>query len=620
MAERTRATSRFFPFPLAHATPSAPDRTIRPGELPIQSREPPARSVGGLLESLLAQGLAEPVIQVPPATERVDEADRIEARLRALAAQESPAFLRAGGAVLRGRMAPTYSDGPYPLRFVFGQPIPDGPFELDVEGYNSIYRFEVRRFVRVGDQVAVPAPDHLLRLQHRRVRRAVTPAGFTAAFRHPVLPELEIRRSVRDVSRNGLCFEIRPDQDILAPGLKIRDLVVTTPAGATLQFDATVRILHPPRDGRGAAAGVRLTPSSAGDAARWEQLVGGLLNPATQLGATWSEDSWDLYTASGYFSLSGKSQPHFALLKAPFATATRKVDAAPELGCQVSWPSDRGIEASISLLKIYTHTWFGFQMAKLPGNPLDGTPGRNLLRDIHLRAYEHAQADPDLKWVMGLVQESAKWSKLVHHDLPARYVDSGLACLHPFHALEIDTLDVRAQRPRGVEVGAPTEEELGLFLEHVARNRPWAYREALDLVPDRLALGHLRDRWSGAGLTRERDLLVLRRDGRPLAMALVESADQGLHLFNLLDVVRLYALAPDGVDAFSPLLDAASAWFRARGRSAFTCLLEDGSPRCAAGLSVRDLGRGSLTLLSEELLPNLLEHVHEVTAPRLPRG
>jgi hypothetical protein len=45
-----------------------------------------------------------------------------------------------------------------------------------------------------------------------------------------------------------------------------------------------------------------------------------------------------------------------------------------------------------------------------------------------------------------------------------------------------------------------------------------------------------------------------------------------------------------------------------------------GSPDCAAGLPVRDLGRGFTTLLSVELLPSFMEHVHEVTAPRLPKG
>lgn len=616
MAERPRPAG----LPFAFGASLSPGRHVGDTLPALQGREPPTRSIGGILQELLAQGLAAPIVHEPPSIEPIDDVARVEARMRALAAQEAPAFVRTKGGLVRGRLAATFADGAFPLQVVLPQPTPEVPFELDVEGYNSVYRFPVTRVVRMGDRVAVPLPPRLVRIQHRKNRRAAAPPGFVASFHHPALPELHVRRPVRDVSRNGLCFEIRLDQDILAPGLKIRDLVVTTPSGAMLQFDAMVRILHPPHDGRGAAAGVRLTPTTAQDAARWEQIVGDLLNPATQLGATWSEDSWALYAASGYFSLSGKSGPHFAALKAPFAAVTRKVDAAPEIGCQVGWPSERGLEASLSLLKIYTHTWFGFQMAKLPGNPLDGTLGRYVLRDIHLRAYEHAQADPDLRWTMALVQESARWSKLVHQDLPERYVDTGLACVHPFHALEIDTTAPRARAPRDLVVGPATAEEQGLLLDHLARNRPWVYREALDLVPDRLSLGKVRRTWAGAGLTREREVLVARRDGRPLAAALVESADEGLHLFNLLDTARLYALAPEGLDAFGALLAAASGWYRGRARSAFTCLLEDGSARCAADLPVRDLGKGVLTLLSVELLPRFLEHVHEVTAPRLPKG
>lgn len=617
MAERTRAVSRFFPFPLPFRSSERVARPTPP--TPSADVGPAPRSVGGLLEQLLARGLAEPIATQPPVTEVVAGPERVEARLRALAAREAPAFVRTGSALLRGRLVASFADGPYPLRVALGVAAPEAPFVLEIEGYDSLHRFEVRRAVRIGEHVAVAVPEAIAQVRHRRARRAPAPAGFVATFRHPAFPDHVIRRPLLDLARGGICTELRPELDLLVPGLKIRDLVVTTPTGATLCFDASVRVLHPPRDGRPPGVGLQLTPSSAADARRWDQIVGDVLNPATQLGATWSEHSWELFGESGYFSLSGKSQAHFGALKVPFATAVRKIDAAPALGCQVSWPSERGIEASLSMLKPYTHTWFGFQMAKRPGDPTDGTPGKDVLRDIHLRAYEHAAADPALRWVWGVVQASAKWSKLVHQDLPQRYVDDGMACILPFHAVEVDAIARAAEVP-GLELGPATAADEARLLDHVARNRPWVYREAFDLVPERFALGSIREAWSGAGLTRERALLVARRDGVAVAAALVESADPGLHLFNLLDVVRLFALAPGGEDSFRPLVGAAAAWYRARGRTGFTCLLEEGDPACLDGLPARPLGQAYHTLLAAELVPSLLEHVHEVTAPKLARA
>jgi hypothetical protein len=219
---------------------------------------------------------------------------------------------------------------------------------------------------------------------------------------------------------------------------------------------------------------------------------------------------------------------------------------------------------------------------------------------------------------MGLVQASARWSKLVHYDLPLRHADSGLAAIVDFHALELD-VPTRVP-PADANVGLATPSERDAFLEALAPRRPWAYREALDLVPERFALRTLTEQWASAGLRRERDLLVARQAGRLIAVATVESADPGMHLFNLLDVTRLYAVATLGEAAFPALLDAAAAWFRARGRTSFTCLLEEGSPSCAARFGQRDLGPGSITLLSTELLPSFFEHVSEVTAPRLARS
>jgi hypothetical protein len=544
----------------------------------------------------------------------------IEARIRSLVSQRAPAIFRGATGTLHGNAIPLLTDGAFPLQVAFRGAAPEAPFELELLGYNSLYRFSVSRALRMGDRVAVPLPERLVRLQHRKSRRAEAPPGFSVSFNHPVLPELFVHRAIRDVSRNGLCFETRVEQDMVCAGLRLRDVTVTTPTGNTLRFDAEVRIVFPPRDGRGPGCGVRLTPATELDASRWNQVVGGVLNPTTRLGATWSEDSWDLYASSGYFSLSGKSGPHFATLKARFASVTRKLDAAPGIGCQVVWPSERGIEASLSLLKVYQHTWFGYQMAKLPGTPSNATTGRQVLRDIHLRAYEHAQADPNLRWTMALVQSSARWSKLVHFDLPQRYTDSGMAAVLDFHAFELEIPDRLPAPGDTAALGTASLAEVGQVLEALQWRRPWVYREALDLVPERFDLAEVRGGWSAAGLHRERALLVTRQGGRVTAAALLEAADPGLHLFNLLDVTRLYAITPSGGNAFSALLEAAAAWYRERGRTVFTCLLEEGSIPNSGRLSPRDLGRGSLTLLSTELLPSFLEHVTEVTAPRLPRN
>jgi len=234
MAEHTWPASRFFgfAFPFGGGRRAPTPEHPRPAE-PLLGREAPARGVGGLLEGLLADVGATALITAPPTTEVITDIERIEGRLRALAAEESLTLLRAGGApVVRGRLVPGLADGPYPLQVRFEQAVPETPFQLDIQRYNALYRFEVARVMRVGDRIAVPMPARVMRVQHRATRRKVAPPGFTVTYRHPALPELEVERRVLDLSRKGLGVELRPGFTCLledgspdcAAGLPVRDL------------------------------------------------------------------------------------------------------------------------------------------------------------------------------------------------------------------------------------------------------------------------------------------------------------------------------------------------------------------------------------------------------------
>jgi hypothetical protein len=73
-------------------------------------------------------------------------------------------------------------------------------------------------------------------------------------------------------------------------------------------------------------------------------------------------------------------------------------------------------------------------------------------------------------------------------------------------------------------------------------------------------------------------------------------------------------LAPDGRATFGALLDAARVWFSERGRPAFVYLAEDDPPAELGLLSAQDMGSADATVTPTELLPDLLEHMWEVTA------
>lgn len=575
-----------------------------------------ARTLAVALRSMLRSGMVEPPATSAAISEKITDPQRIEAILRSLWANEATVLLRVDqGVVRRASLAQVTRDTDFPVVVVVGGMEPVVPFAVDVMGYNSVFRFPVTHLRPVGPGlVAIPLPPALEQRRSRWARRVAAPDGARIRFQHPLWPEVTVERPLRDVSSLGLSFEADSGADLLCPGLQVGAAEIIGLDERPFVVPAEVRLVF--EGGDDEACGVRITLPADDESLRWSERIGRLLNPRTQMGAAWSEDSWDLYEQSGYFHLSGKSAPHFALLKPSFATVSRKLDAAPWVGAQVVWPSERGIECSISLLRAYSGSIFGFQVARRPDDAPDGTAGLTVLRETHLRTYEHMLRYPQVDWLIGFVQTAARWSRLVHHDVPERYIRSGKAAITGFRALEIDPTLALPRGARGPAIVRATDQDLDRLATLVALTRPAPYCESLDLVRDRLDLSAVRTLWSAAGLRREREVFVARGGGAPLAAGVFESADPGLHLFGLFDSVRLYPLAVGGERAYPALAREAVRWYRERERRQFVVLLE-GEPS-DLGLPFRDLGGAWLTVMSAELVPNMLEFIHEITAPRKP--
>jgi hypothetical protein len=138
--------------------------------------------------------------------------------------------------------------------------------------------------------------------------------------------------------------------------------------------------------------------------------------------------------------LSGKQPDEFGPAAEAVDHARARLGDVADLGCQVVWETPGGLPfATLHLQQAYAQTWMSFQLAKRRGGAQDGTPGRAVLRELHLRGYEHATVDPQLRWFVGYVQDSCSWSGMVHHGFPARHQLSGEAACVPLHAYEIAT-------------------------------------------------------------------------------------------------------------------------------------------------------------------------------------
>ncbi|AUX46132.1 hypothetical protein SOCE26_076370 [Sorangium cellulosum] len=490
---------------------------------------------------------------------------------------------------------------------------------VEIAGHNSVFRFSTRaEQVRPGEIVS-PLPERMERLRKSLQQRGVE-VELTARFLHPHwlhLPPVEAE--VVDVSFSGLRLALGPGQPPLQPRLK---LALELPDGddGVIHLQGEVRSVSHVDDAPAQLCSVHVVASRREDERRWLRLVSRILHATTYGGTVWQAELWELFNLSGYFNLSGRRPEHFESIKPSFLTMAQRAAEVPHLLYNVACLSEHGIEGNFSIMKPYQSTWMLHQLAKKPRST-SNLSSRQVLRDIFTRCFEHAQADPECRWVIIYAEAHVPWSERSFFEFARQHERTGQVLSLPFRLLGVDAPDpVREAAWSGApfEIGEATAQEQSELLEHLQQTSPRMYTEALDLVPDRFAMGPCIERWRSAGLERDRALLVARQDGEPVAAAVLELGELGTNLFRLLDSVRLVPLRPGGDAAFSALLDAACAWFQRHDRTSFVHFGERGHLTYTGQASLNDLGEGRLWIIAMDLVPEFMEHIYRLTMPKQP--
>ena len=592
-------------------------------ELSLRLVAPPL-ALGRRIVSML-EGLREKGQLVAPSTrpiwkEQITRVDRVSRIFEALTARHCQGVARAkeGDVALVAAFYDKY-DGRVAWD-VAGSP-PPVPFVLEVFGFSSVLHFVVEEVEWEDGLWVAPLPRELVRYRHRWLRRAPTNGGCEVRFTHPLWSQVRVDRELLDISYEGLSFLTEPGEDLLYPGLKVPELEVGLPGLEPVRLRAEVRNIN--RIAQGRRCGMSITPLSDEDELRWQLLVEEQSHPNTRVRGEWSRGTWELFERSGYFRLSGKTPADFLKLEAEYREAHERLEGRTRLGYRVVRPMADGetVEASLSWLKPYSGSWLAHQLARQqPRAEGPRSTAREALRDVYLRGFEPAQMDPQVKWFLAYCEANVRWVRFTAFDFAEWYQHTGKACMVPFRFMEGDTH--REWRvPAGWRLGTPTHEERAALFARLEQTRPEAYREALDLVPERLELTEIKRQWSEAKLTRERELLVARKDGRALAVGILETAHPGINLFHVLDGIRIVSLVdeslPEAQEAMGALLAGAADWYRERGRDVFVHYVETEHVEYAERAMLADLGEGRIWILSTQLLPDFIEHLCEATTPRV---
>lgn len=491
------------------------------------------------------------------------------------------------------------------------------PCEAEVAGYSSVYRMRLQEGTWEEDQLRTPLPECLVRIRHRLHRRVPPPPATRLHL--PIHSRLGQEREVLDVSFSGLGVRLLPG-DRLGPGRVLQASVLVTEDEQPIHLRVEVRHVSVTAEGA-SVCGLRVEPLTRLDMERWRELVTCSLCPATRTDGSLVEPLWQLFIDSGYFALAGHSAAWFEDQRASFLELGRHAAHLPHLMCLTAWPSARGVEATLATLKPYRSMWLVHQLAKRQGSTSSPVPTGRILRDLYVRTVEHAQGDPGFRWLGAYIEGTVPFIHRAHSGFAQRMAGTGRTLLLPVRMVDISCAEPGKALSADMTLGPAAPGERVLLASEIARLRPASYIEALDLSLEALDLEAAAGAWREAGLERERHILVARRQGRPLAAAVLEVGQRGANPFHLLDAMRLFPLAPEGWEASQALLDAARRWYASRGRDAFLLLQEDGIGSHAPSISPGDAHSGAqpyLWLISAELVPEFLEHIHMQTAGRLP--
>ena len=140
----------------------------------------------------------------------------------------------------------------------------------------------------------------------------------------------------------------------------------------------------------------------------------------------------------------------------------------------------------------------------------------------------------------------------------------------------------------------------------------------MDLERHSLKMERNKRLWKGHRLERDRAIFVARKDGVAQAAAVIEMAADGVHVFQLLNLVRLYPLVEGGEAAYADLLEEVRNWFDEYEKERFVVYVEDGTvleeelaDQCI------NLGKADMLFCAADRIPELLENIYQIAAPKL---
>jgi hypothetical protein len=409
--------------------------------------------------------------------------------------------------------------------------------------------------------------------------------------------------AVVDVSTGGLSFLLDADSELPKPGDVFQDCVVSWRRGSSLRLEA--QVAHVTRQGAKVRVGVRLS----GEAAvvdEWRVLIEELLFADTSRGKADSELLWSAYAASGYLQLGGKDSESFGGQQPAFRRAQALLAQAPQVGAIFSAGRVDCPEAYVHQMQGWPRAWLLLHLCRRREGRTLRTSDDSILLSLYDHCYGFILAH-EAEWLVTYTHAGdTAFSHRVHCEYAGTLAPE-LGCVLPFEAVEVS--GVSGELAEDASVSPARSGDLVVIRHALVEQLPAPYLQAMGLSDDDLGLGSMGRLWAGSGLARSRQILVARRRGRVVAAAILDLASAGLHLYGLLDKVRLVAVEAGGRDYFNALLRVSYSCFAAAGHSRFVYFRDVDAPALSEQVVSSSMGNAHINVIGRQSAAGFLQRV-----------
>ncbi|MBK8480360.1 MAG: PilZ domain-containing protein [Proteobacteria bacterium] len=446
----------------------------------------------------------------------------------------------------------------------------EGPFTFELSGPMAVTLFSSAVQSVGHGQVIVDFPDEVLQTGFRqspRVRPSPQDRG-EVALTHDRYPENAIRGPLASVAARGLSLSLDTSGRPLVPGDHLPQLLVTLPTGPVEAAGIVRGTSGDPSTGQ-IICGVELLDfGGTKDSRRWHDYVFRTAFPRLAgTSETGARDAWDLLDASRYLVMWTDPEAR-SNLRARFVGSWS--EASPEHNHRLILRSADTHRAGMMATLLYPGTWMIHQIGVVEAERRRGDrswfsyvvelyAGLTYLLE-HLGALEH---------LLIYFAAGKSWNDLVYGEFARRYAAPGRLTyteLSVFRAIgNASPAPPLGQRPATPHVvGTDAAPELwSLVLVYAETQLTPLERSAFGFDDASVDLADFSARCREQGHRRARSLYVAFDPHGPTAALLLETGDEGINVFGLMNTCRILPLNGGWPDAetLAALLTQARAHF-----------------------------------------------------------